>query len=247
MATIALPQHHAGTQHDDAAVVDATALPIGVPAAGGDDSELSPDDTTIIFDWDDTLLSSSWLAQNGLRLDEPAVVPLEAMAQLEVLQESVISLVQRALVHGNVIVITNAETGWVELSCKKFMPRVLPLLSKFKVLSARSTFECLYPDSPSDWKVQAFYQEICAAYAGRRPEHRKNILSFGDSIHERAAIHKVTANMGPLTRTKSIKFVERPTVEQLKRQVDLVTSCFEEICKHNGSLDLMLTIQLLYN
>jgi hypothetical protein len=113
----------------------------------------TPADTTIIFDWDDTLLSSSWLAQNGLRLDEPAVVPLEAMAQLEVLQESVISLVQRALVHGNVIVITNAETGWVELSCKKFMPRVLPLLSKFKVLSARSTFECLYPDSPSDWKV----------------------------------------------------------------------------------------------
>lgn len=96
-------------------------------------------------------------------------------------------------------------------------------------------------------QVQAFYQEICAAYAGRRPDHRKNILSFGDSIHERAAIHKVTANMGAATRTKSIKFVERPTVEQLKRQVDLVASCFEEICKHDGSLDLMLTIQLLYN
>ena len=31
-------------------------------------------ETTIIFDWDDTLLSSSWLAQNGLRLDEPQVV-----------------------------------------------------------------------------------------------------------------------------------------------------------------------------
>ena len=47
-------------------------------------------------------------------------------------------------------------------------------------------------------------------------------------------------------RTKSIKFVERPTVEQLKRQVDLVSSCFDEIFRHNGSLDLMLTIQLLY-
>lgn len=53
--------------------------------------------------------------------------------------------------------------------------------------------------------------------------------------------------MGSHTRTKSIKFVERPTLEQLKRQVDLVTSCFEEIARHNGSLDLMLTIQLLYN
>lgn len=53
--------------------------------------------------------------------------------------------------------------------------------------------------------------------------------------------------MGPYARVKSIKFVERPTVEQLKRQVDLVTNCFEEITRHNGSLDLMLTIQLLYN
>lgn len=112
-------------------------------------------DTTIIFDWDDTILASSWLAQNGLRLDEPAVVPSEAAAQLDVLQDSVITLLTRASRFGTVIVITNAETGWVELSCKKFMPRVLSVLSKVRVLSARSTFECLYPDSPSDWKASS--------------------------------------------------------------------------------------------
>ena len=109
--------------------------------------------------------------------------------------------------------------------------------------------------------MQAFYHELCVAQAdkarGASPDSvssspaaanasRRNILSFGDSIHERAAIHKVTATMGPEVRTKSIKFVERPTVEQLKRQVDLVLSCFEDICRHNGNLDLMLTIQLLY-
>jgi len=94
--------------------------------------------------------------------------------------------------------------------------------------------------------VQAFFQEICATYTGRRPDTRKNILSFGDSVHERAAVHRVTSNMGPTTRTKSVKFVERPTVEQLKRQVDLVSSCLDEICRHDGHLDLMLTIQLLY-
>jgi hypothetical protein len=220
------------------------------PLSGSDDDSPSPlqpfDDTTIIFDWDDTLLSSSWLAHNGLRLDEPAVVPPEAVEQLEVLQDSVIALIDRAIKSGPVVIITNAETGWVELSCKKFMPRVLPFLAGVKILSARSTFETLYPDSPADWKEQAFYQEICLAYSSKRTEVVRNILSFGDSIHERAAIHKVTASMRN-TRTKSIKFVERPTVEQLKRQVDLVSSCFDEICRHNGSLDLMLTIQLLYS
>jgi hypothetical protein len=71
------------------------------------------------------------------------------------------------------------------------------------------------------------------------------VISLGDSVHERAALHKVTSGM-PRTLTKSVKFVERPTVEQLKRQVDLVHSCFEDIVNHKGSLDLMLTIQLLY-
>jgi len=221
-------------------------------------NQSSTTETTIIFDWDDTLLSSSWLAQNGLRLDEPSLVPHEARVQLDVLQDSVISLLQRAMTFGTCIIITNAETGWVELSCKKFLPRVQPLISKLRVLSARSTFESRFPDSPSDWKVQAFSQEIHAAYAGRKGEQRRNLISFGDSIHERAAIHKVTqlmvaqnssktGNDAVKINVKSVKFVERPTLEQLKRQIDLVTNCFGEVVGHAGNLDLMLTISLLYN
>jgi hypothetical protein len=93
--------------------------------------------------------------------------------------------------------------------------------------------------------VHAFHQELSAAYLGRRPDAQRNVVSFGDSVHERAAILKVTANLGPSCRTKSVKFVERPTVEQLKRQVELVTKCFEEITSHDGHLDLMLTLKLL--
>lgn len=78
---------------------------------------------------------------------------VEAVEQLEVLQDSVIALVERAIKCGPVVIITNAETGWVELSCKRFMPRVMPFLASVKVLSARSTFEALFPDSPADWKA----------------------------------------------------------------------------------------------
>lgn len=202
--------------------------------------------TCLIFDWDDTLLCSSWLNHNNLRLDSPMLLPPEAVKELETLQDSVIPLLERASKHGQVIIITNAELGWVEQSCRKFMPRVLPHVTKLKVLSARSTFERSYPDSPSDWKEQAFGQEIQSLYHGKHVDHKKNVLSFGDSIHERTAIQKVTANMGPSTHTKSIKFVERPTAEQLKRQVDFVLSCFEEIVGYEGSLDLMLTISVLY-
>ena len=203
-------------------------------------------ETFIIFDWDDTLLSSSWLTDHGLRLDQTEDVPHSLASQLDALAGAVVALLSVAQRCGGVVIITNAETNWVQLSCQKFMPRLWPHVSGLRVVSARSTFEALHPDSPVDWKVQAFFQEICTAFSGTRPDDRKNILSFGDSVHERAAVHRVTSNMGPLTWTKSVKFVERPSVEQLKRQVDLVASCFEEICRHNDHLDLMLTIQPVY-
>lgn len=198
----------------------------------------------IIFDWDDTLLSSTWLAQHGIRLDEPAVIPEEVRSQLDALQASVVKLLEMAVSLGTVCIITNAETGWVELSARRFIPSVVPLLSKVRVLSARSTFE---PEvsCPSEWKVRAFARELGAHYSKHESSVIRNVLSFGDSIHERHAVHRVTSGV-PNTRTKSIKFVERPTAEQLKRQVDLVRGCISDVVSHSGDLDLMLTIQLLY-
>lgn len=228
------------------------------------------DRTAIIFDWDDTLLASSWLTSEGLRLDEPLEIPRHAVAQLQDLEEACIKLLSHAFELGAVTIVTNAETGWVELSAQRFMPRVLPLLSRCRVISARSTFEVAYPDQPNEWKVQAFRCAIADSFSPARRRQLgfghagdamevetkegdkngaaafKNVLSFGDSIHERDAVHRVAGAM-PRTWSKSVKFVERPTIEQLKRQVELVSSCFDYICGHGGDLDLMLTIQLLYN
>ena len=44
---------------------------------------------------------------------------------------------------------------------------------------------------------------------------------------------------------KSIKLVERPTTEQLKRQLEMIMNNFNFIVRHEGSLDLMLQISTL--
>jgi len=200
------------------------------------------DETCIIFDWDDTLLSSSWLAQNDLTLD--SVIPVQYSDQLRELEKSVTLVLERALVCGKVIIITNSESGWVDLSCQKFIPSILPLLSRIKIISARSIFESIFSE-PVDWKIHAFSDEISAVYSDKEII-RKNIISFGDSVQERIALFKVCHEHKCLN-PKSIKFVERPSLEQLKRQLDLVTGNFFEICKKKNSLDLMLTIHLLQN
>jgi len=197
-------------------------------------------ETVIIFDWDDTLLASSFLSGRGYRLDsEMSNCGAELEAQLRELEQSVCSVLQMAIGYGDVHIVTNAETGWVQLSAQKFIPGVVPMLNKVKVLSARSTYESMFPDSPLKWKFYAFQEKLASLFADQNCE--KNIISFGDSHVEREAVRAVTRG-SPMTLTKSVKFAERPSMEQLRRQIELVTNCFSYIHNHQGDLDLQLTV-----
>jgi len=142
------------------------------------------------------------------------------------------------------------------------MPAVLPLLARVNVLSARSTFEPVHPEAPLKWKYYAFHERLravfgescmdsraaeadiaAAAALGLPADMKKNVVSFGDSHVEREAIRAVTRGV-PGWRCKSVKFAERPTVEQLRRQLELVTNCFHYIATHHADLDLQLTVTL---
>jgi hypothetical protein len=201
-------------------------------------------ETVIIFDWDDTLLSSSFLSSHGLRPDSDlSLFSTEILGQLTELESSVISILNTALTLGEVVIVTNAETGWVQLSAGKFLPGVLGVLERLRVVSARSTFEGKYPDAPLKWKFSAMYERLSATFGISSPgaTYDRHVLSFGDSHVEREAVRSVTKHF-PHTKTKSVKFAERPSIEQLRRQLELVASCFQYIHTHDGDLDLQLTV-----
>jgi len=201
-------------------------------------------ETIIVFDWDDTLLASSFLSSRGFRLDTDKSKIVDVEPQLRDLEQAIISVVTLALQYGEVHIVTNAETGWVQLSAAKFLPAVVPLLNRVSILSARSTYESRYPDAPLKWKYYAFQDKLAPSFAD--PKRQKNILSFGDSHVEREAIRAVTRGF-PNTRCKSVKFAERPSMEQLRRQIELVTNCFQYIHHHDGDLDLQLTVTINNN
>jgi len=197
--------------------------------------------TVILFDYDDTVLASSFLSGKGYRLDTVDNFDLEVEAGLKELEQSVIAMLTLAMRFGHVHIVTNAETGWVQLSAQKFIPAVLPLLSKCKVISARSTYEGLYPEAPVKWKYCAFQEALNGVFGGMESKVAKNVISFGDSHVEREAVRAVTRGF-PNVKTKSVKFAERPSMEQLRRQMELVTNCFQFIVMHSGDLDLQLTV-----
>jgi len=198
--------------------------------------------TVIIFDWDDTLLASTCLHQRGYRLDNDMPPCEEVDGGLEQLQSAVVSVLTMALQFGPVSIVTNAETGWVHLSAQKWMPAVTPLLDKVHVVSARSTFEKEFPEAPLKWKYQAMHQRLSTLLTDEM--RSRHVISFGDSHVEREAVRQVTKEFQDV-RCKSVKFAERPSMEQLRRQIELVGSCFQYIYSHDGDLDLMLTISLM--
>jgi hypothetical protein len=218
-----------------------SSLSATVAATSHHDVKIAHDkETVIVFDWDDTLLCSSFLSSKGLRLDSDRSKHPDLDAPLRELETSVCAVLNLACSYGTVHIITNAETGWVQLSAQKFLPAVLPLLAKVSVISARSTYEAMFPDSPLKWKYYAFQERLSPTFnSGLKKE--KNIVSFGDSHVEREAVRAVTRGY-PQTKCKSVKFAERPSMEQLRRQIELVTNCFQYIHNHDGDLDLQLTV-----
>jgi len=198
-----------------------------------------PEDTILIFDWDDTVMPSSWIGQQGLTLDDDSWPNMEQQAQLDKLAERAAHTLSVAKRYGQVIFVTNAEAGWLELSCQKFMPSLWPELEDVRLVSARSAYEPQGVASPFEWKYLAFESEIAGFYGACDAEGHKNVISFGDSPQEREALIRVTERMHDC-RTKSLKLVERPGVDQLLKQHQFMADCMRSIVGHDGNLDLCI-------
>src|SRR5689334_12303552 len=78
----------------------------------------------IVFDYDDTLLPSSYLQLCGYNLNTTQIT-LELLYKLQILELIIIKLITN-IIHligkENIVIITNAEQNWIELSSQKFIP-----------------------------------------------------------------------------------------------------------------------------
>lgn len=203
----------------------------------------------IIFDYDDTILPTSFLSKNGLRIDSPPPVG-DLMRALEDYSRFVNKTLNEASKYGHVIIITNAETGWIQLTVEKFLPQSASTVHRFQHLSARSIFEPTGIISPIAWKENAFrlvVEEYLVAKNAQRSNHpggrRKSVphcqvISLGDSAHEREAVLKVCGEFKIVS--KSLKFMERPDLDALRKQHELIHECLRDIVRTKDNLDLCI-------
>jgi len=186
--------------------------------------------TCIIFDWDDTLLCTSFLNHR----QELGLPPLTEQ-HLQGIAAASTQLLETALQLGNTFIITNAMSGWVEYSAAKYVPSMLPVLEKVRIISARSRYEGQYPRDVSKWKVNAFLD------VRRQMDSQiiTNLNSLGDAHYEMEATH-VMGDEFANALIKTVKFKEQPTPEELLKELELVVKNFERIVTNARNLKVSL-------
>ena len=116
--------------------------------------------TCIIFDWDDTILCTSFLAPYPSLLADPnRRIPSAIKEDLSELDEVATNLLKMAKSLGMTFIITNAAEGWVESSSERFLPKVhKEVQSDIRIVSARTKFQKHFPHDYQEWKIRAFLE-----------------------------------------------------------------------------------------
>lgn len=195
--------------------------------------------TCVIFDWDDTLLCTSFLTPYPSMLMDPRqIIPRDMVEPLETLDKCASSLLKQAKVLSPdmTFIITNAAEGWVQMSSARFMPRTQAELKKgVIIISARTKFEKLFPHDYQEWKIKAFLE----AHSLLEKDAITNLIAIGDNnIEIEAAYHLASQFSNAFIKT--IKFREGPSIQELTKQLKLVSNQFSQIVSAAKNLTVRL-------
>lgn len=183
----------------------------------------------IIFDWDDTLMYTSFLIHG--RYD---MCSQKQKAMLERIEKASLDLLQMAVRLGRTFIITNAQAGWVESCVENYMPSLRQILEEVSVISARTAHEYKCSHA-SEWKKHAFLE------LGRQLDKQviTNLISIGDSMFEMDAVRLLGKEFSQCL-VKTVKLQESPTPEELMKELELVVPKFQQIVQKGINMKIHL-------
>lgn len=199
----------------------------------------------IILDWDDTLFPTEYFKTRIDMLHNHALIPQEINLKLRTIASNIIKIITIVKTYGNISIISNASKEWLQL-CFDVIPEIIPNLRTIDIISAQDNFKKL-SNNPAKWKEWTFYHHIVNTiniynYSLVETKHNcYNILSIGDSIHERNALKINTTHLRKhnpnYILSKTIKLVEKPTFESIIKQLDILFHILSKIENINSLYD----------
>ena len=200
------------------------------------ENEVAP--TLFIIDWDDTLNPSTWCMRRGLPLFRD--LSDEDKSTFRDLEAKVARTMLKCIDTGFLVIVTNAENGWVEQSSKLLMPEVWKLLHRVPVISARSSFEHSCRDAPIAWKSMTFAKIMSELITSSSISLGQSlrVVSIGDSNHEREALFEVSRERMPRIVPVSVKLMNMPNIHDLSTQHDHLHLQLDNILSGNAPRDI---------
>ena len=157
-------------------------------------SSTTAGDAMIIFDWDDTILPSSYVDRE--QVDNIRDMPQEQQNLFREIETCADKCLATAAKYGEVsfsscnyqshsralsrprvcafvqvVIITNSDEGWVNYSAERYLPNLIPVLKNYRIISARTRYEKFYPNQPLCWKAAAFAHEVNEHFCSLEEAH----------------------------------------------------------------------------
>ena len=186
-----------------------------------------------IFDWDNTLLPTYYLAQHNFLGENE--LPLEYLGIFSNLEDCIYKLLEISIDKGDTYIITNSSIGWVEYSAKKYFPSLTKLLKSIIIISAKEEFKDIFPGNIRIWKQQAFL----SLKENINIDFFTNIVCFGDSDIELEAGKKLASEIEKCF-IKTIKFKEHPDPDDIINQINLILKKFNYIYSRQKNLSITI-------
>jgi hypothetical protein len=151
-----------------------------------------------LIDYDDTILPTTYLDENGVSLKtyiRPDSELARHLADLDTVAEKLLLI---TISHGEVMILTNATKSWVLESSAKFLPKTHRLILTIMVASARDEYSEIYEDA-SEWKKNYIVSNIPDIHL------YTYIVNIGDSEYEREAVLHLKSLFPETVKVKSLR------------------------------------------
>lgn len=200
-----------------------------------------------VFDWDDTLLPSTYIENVCITGVVHAAHSDLLKREMDPLSIHVQRVIEFALTKGKVYIVTNSTDGWVSQSVDAYMPSLKPLLEKVTIISAHHLHSATYPNDYTRWKEEVFSDIVADIDTTVYDILNIHFVSIGDSTTERDALILCASRSIDDIVTKNIKLIEKLIPDNLIKQLTALFSIFPFVYDHPRSLDLQFNNEVRTN
>ncbi len=195
--------------------------------------------TLIIFDFDDTLFPTSFLAASGYTHHKHSDLPDDLQQEMSNVEQASIKLLLEARKYGKVKIVSNGGMDWISEACEEFTPCLWNVIKglSIEVISARDRYEGKSEDL-SEWKRKVFSKLLRKMKCRVRPCRKAlTLISVGDSSIDRNATLNCEGIV-PIDGIKFVKFERSISTETLTLQLNRTSKMISELATLQQHADI---------